>query len=119
MPDGHWVVKLPNLEKVIIEKVLDKDRNPSYGASTFIIDKKHFDINNIRYIREGKVMRTKILKDIETGKIAKINHFRDSWGRKIKEHFGIQEGSKWSKEDLEDIDAAIERIKESSKIKEG
>lgn len=119
LPDGHWLVTLPNLQKVIIEKVLDKDRNPSYGASTFIIDKDHFDIHDIRYIREGKVMRTKILKDIETGKVAKINHFRDSWGRKIKEHFGIKEGSKWSKEDLEDIDAAIERIKESSKIKEG
>lgn len=119
LPDGHWVVTLPNLGKVIIEKVLDKDRNPSYGASTFIIDKDYFDIHNIRYIREGKVMRTKILKDIDTGKITKINHFRDSWGRKIKEHFGIEEGSKWSKEDLEEIDAAIERIKESSKIKEG
>ena len=43
--DGHAIMHLPSRGKVFIEKMLDKDGNPYYGAATYIVDKEYFEKN--------------------------------------------------------------------------
>ena len=114
--DGHMIAYLPNFQEVIIEKILDKSGNPSYGAATYILDEEYYNKNKSRIIKNNKVCRQEIIKDIGLKEVSKIIHLVDSWGKDIKTHFGIEEGSRWSEEDLMKIEEAIERIKRNQSI---
>lgn len=114
--DGHAIVQLPNLRKVIIEKMLDKNRQPSYGSATYILDEDYYNLNNTRIKIDGKICRQEIIKDINSKSVTRIIHATDSWGKSIKEYFGIEENSKYSEEDINNINEAIERVKRSVRI---
>lgn len=114
--DGHVIAHLPNFQEVIIEKILDKSGDPSYGAATYILDEEYYNKNKSKIIKNGKVCRKEIIKDIDLKEVSRIIHFVDTWGKDIKTHFGIEEGSRWSEEDLMKIEEAIERIKRNQII---
>lgn len=114
--DGHVIAHLPNFREVIIEKMLDKKGESSYGAATYILDEEYYNKNKSKIIKNGKVCRQEIIKDIDLKEVSKIIHLVDNWGKDIKTHFGIEEGSRWSEEDLMKIEEAIERIKRNQII---
>lgn len=113
--DGHAVVKLPNLKSVVIEKMLDKNKEPSYGASTFILDEEYYEKNSFRIKKDGKIDRQEILKDVEAKKVTKIIHLINSWGKNLENYFLDKQKPNWSKDKLNVIDEAIERVKRSDK----
>lgn len=109
--DGHAVIMLPTLKKVIIEKMLDKNNFPSYGSATYLLDEAYYEKNYEEIVIGNKINRSKMIKDLENDGVDRIIHGIESWGRNIKEYFGIEEKSRWTDEDIKKIDDAIERIK--------
>ena len=114
--DGHAIVKLPNFGKVIIEKMLDKNREPSYGAATYILDEKYYEDNDFRIKKDGKVNRQEIIKDINSKKVTRVIHSVKTWGTDMKEYFLQTKKIQWSKDEENEIDGAIERVKRSDPI---
>lgn len=115
--DGHAIIKLPNLKKIIIEKMLDKNKQPAYGAATYILEENYYYENYGSIVRNGKINRTELYSNIGTKSIDRIIHSIDGWGQGIKRILKIDEKSNWSKEDIERIDSIIEKIKESKREK--
>lgn len=114
--DGHAIVKFPNFGKVIIEKMLDKNREPSYGAATYILDEEYYEYNKFRIKKDEKIVRQEIIKDIGSNQVTRIVHSVKSWGEDIKEYF-LQTGkTDWSKDEIKVINEAIERVKASDPI---
>ena len=114
--DGHAIVKLPSFGKVIIEKMLNKNREPSYGAATYILDEKYYEDNKFRIKKDEKISRQEIIKDIDSGKVTRIIHSVKTWGADIKEYFLQTEKVEWSKNEIKVIDEAIGRVKRSDPI---
>lgn len=114
--DGHAIVKLPSFGKVIIEKMLNKNREPSYGAATYILDEKYYDDNKFRIKKDDKISRHEIIKDIESNKVTRIIHSVKTWGADIKEYFLQTKKVEWSENEIEVIDDAIGRVKRSDPI---
>lgn len=114
--DGHVIAHLPNFQKVMIEKMFDKNGEPSYGVATYILDEEYYNRNKNRIIKGDRVCRQEMFKDRELKEVSRIIHFVDTWGKDIKAHFGIEEGSRWSEKDLMKIEEAIERIKRNQII---
>ena len=118
--DGHSLFKLPNVNngEVVIEKLYDtKGENviPSYGAATYVLPEEEFVSNNI-IIEENRkkyVDRKKLMELAKNGKAKKFVHSLN-WGKSIKEYFGVErEGSRYTKEDINEIDKAIKSIENS------
>ena len=115
--DGHGIIKLPNLKKIIIEKMLDKNKQPAYGAATYILEENYYYENYGSIVENGKINRTELYSNINVKSVDRIIHSIDGWGQSIKRILKIDENSNWSKEDIETIDTIIEKIKESKREK--
>lgn len=113
--DGHAVVRLPNLKSVVIEKMLDKNKEPAYGVATCILDEEYYEENSFRIKKDGKIDRQEVKEDANSKQIIKFSHFINSWGRNIKNYFLYEKKANWSKEKSDKIDEAIERVKRSDK----
>ena len=119
--DGHRIFLLPNNGKVLIERMYEKRKArkvEAYGSATYILDSEEFfkNINNI--IIDGTVKRSTLREMSETDTASKIVH-NVSWGRSLKEYFGInEENERYSKEEKEEIDKAIERVENSRRERE-
>lgn len=111
--DGHAIVKLPNFGKIIIEKMLDKNRDPSYGAATYILDDEYYEYNRFRIKKDGKINRQEIIKDIDTKDVTRIIHSVKTWGTDIKDYFLQTKKIKWTEEQETIIDESIKRVKRS------
>ena len=110
--DGHAIIHLPTFKKVIIEKMLDKDGRPYYGAATYIVDEKYFERNKDITIVEDKVKRSKLSQNAESKSIEKLIHSPTGWGKGIKRVLEIGEECK-TPEELQQIDEAIKSVEES------
>lgn len=111
--DGHAVMFLPNYEKVIIEKMLDKNGRPYYGAATYVLDEEYFDKNKNEIIVEGdKIKRSKLNESSSSKSVEKLVHSATGWGKGIKKVFEIDEETK-TPENLEQIEEAIKAVEES------
>lgn len=111
--DGHAVMFLPNYEKVIIEKMLDKNGRPYYGAATYVLDEEYFDKNKNEIIVEGdKIKRSKLSESSSSKSVEKLVHSATGWGKGIKKVFEIDEETK-TPENLEQIEEAIKAVEES------
>lgn len=110
--DGHAIMHLPNLQTVWIEKMLDKDGNPYYGAASYFVNEEYFEKNKDTILVEDKVKRRKLSQNSESKSIEKLIHSPTGWGKGIKEIFGINEETK-SPEELEQIERAIKIVEES------
>lgn len=115
--DGHGIIKLPNLKKIIIEKMLDKNKQPAYGAATYILEENYYYENYGSIVENRKINRTELYSNINVKSVDRIIHSIDGWGQSIKRILKIDENSNWSKEDIETIDTIIEKIKESKREK--
>ncbi len=115
--DGHGIIKLPNLKKIIIEKMLDKNKQPAYGTATYILEENYYYENYGSIVENGKINRTELYSNINVKSVDRIIHSIDGWGQSIKRILKIDENSNWSKEDIETIDTIIEKIKESKREK--
>lgn len=109
--DGHAIIKLPTLGKVIIEKMLDKNNLPSYGSATYILDEEYYQKNHEEIVMNNRINRSRMIKDLENEGVDRIIHGVESWGKNIKEYFGVSKESRWSNQDIKKINDAIERIK--------
>lgn len=110
--DGHAIMRLPSRGKVFIEKMLDKDGNPYYGAATYIVDKKYFEKNEDIILVEDKVKRRKLSQNSESKSIEKLIHSPTGWGKGIKKIFEINEETR-TPEELQEIENAIKSVEES------
>lgn len=114
--DGHAIVKLPTFGEVIIEKMLNNNRQPSHEAATFIMDEKYYNQNKFRIYKNQRIDRKEIGKEVANKNVARIIHSVATWGADIKEHFKKSGKVKWSKRQEDEIDEAIKRVKRSDLI---
>ena len=110
--DGHARMHLPNSNRVLIERMLDKNGKPFYGAATYILDEDCFERNEDAIVVDNKVKRNKLSQNAESRGVEKLIHSPTGWGKGIKEIFGINEETK-SPEELEQIERAIKIVEES------
>ena len=119
--DGHTIFLLPNSNKVVIEKMLEKKGGrqvSSYAAATYILDKDVFYKFLVAIVEEGKVIRSTLGDLARNGYATKIIHNK-SWGKNMKEHFEINtENGKYSPEEIAQIDQAIENVEKSKQERE-
>lgn len=119
--DGHRVFLLPNHNKVVIERMHEKrngKRVNAYGSATYVMGIEEFykNINNI--IIDGAINRTYLREASEEDKATKIIHSKH-WGNAIKREFGIdKENSRYTQEEIDEIDTAIANVEGSRKERE-
>ena len=116
--DGHAVVYLPNLNKVIIEKMLSKYGEPYYGAATYVVDEKYFEENKNRVVDGNRIKRSNLNEDTIFRGVDKIIHSSTGWGKGIKKVLGIDEENR-TPEELQQIEEAIRTVEESRTKIEG
>ena len=87
--DGHAIMHLPNSNRVLIERMLDKNGKPFYGAATYILDEDCFKRNEDAIVVDNKVKRNKLSQNAESRGVEKLIHSPTGWGKGIKEIFGI------------------------------
>lgn len=114
--DGHIVLTLPKFKKVIIEKILDKNRQEGYGAATYILDEDYYRENEEEINQEGKIDRTKLVEANQNNEAKKIRHTIRTWGKDVKTYFESLQGTEYTKEESEKIDEIIEKIKNSERL---
>ena len=110
--DGHALVHLPNLKKVIIEKMLSKYGEPYYGAATYIVDEDYFEQYREKIITDNKINRSKLSDDIIFRGVDRVIHSPTGWGKGIKKVLNITEETK-TPEELQQIDEAVKAVEES------
>ena len=92
--DGHALVHLPNLKKVIIEKMLSKYGEPYYGAATYIVDEDYFEQYREKIVTDNKINRSKLSDDIIFRGVDRVIHSPTGWGKGIKKVLNITEETK-------------------------
>lgn len=112
--DGHAIMYLPNHEKVIIEKMLDKDGRPDYGAATYVLDADYFERNKNAIVEIDKIRRGNLSGNLSSKSVEKLIHSATGWGKGIKKVFEINEETK-TPEELKQIEEAIEAVEKSRK----
>ena len=133
--DGFIIAKFHNLNKTIIEKMYEKRRGqiiPAYGVATFIMDLDNYETNIKNQILKEIKNDTRLdlgelgnLRKDETQQIKKITHHparkaqneakTRCWGNRVVDGLGIKEYKEtiYSKQDLQEIQNAIEAIENS------
>ena len=110
--DGHALVHLPNLKKVIIEKMLSKYGEPYYGAATYIVDEDYFEQYREKIVTDNKINRSKLSDDIIFRGVDRVIHSPTGWGKGIKKVLNITEETK-TPEELQQIHEAVTAVEES------
>lgn len=110
--DGHAIMHLPNLQTVWIEKMLDKDGNPYYGAASYFVNEEYFEKNKDTILVEDKVKRRKLSQNSESKSIEKLIHSPTGWVKGVKRILKINEETR-TPEELQEIDNAMKSVKES------
>lgn len=116
--DGHRVFLLPNIEKILIERMHERKagrRVSAYGSATYIMNTDKFFENMDTIIENGAINRTFLRELSESEEATKIIHSKH-WGSAIKRYFEItQDNERYTKEDIAEIDVAIANIEKSRK----
>lgn len=110
--DGHAIMHLPNLQTVWIEKMLDKDGNPYYGAASYFVNEEYFEKNKDTILVEDKVKRRKLSQNSESKSIEKLIHSPTGWVKGVKRILKINEETR-TPEELQEIENAMKSVKES------
>lgn len=116
--DGHMIFELPNLNKVIIEKMFKRTKHGisnANGAATYILDLD--TLNSEEIVTEEKTTnRSKLYELAKIGKVSRYYHTKN-WGDTIKEIFDIEHSSRHTPEDKKKIDDIIEKTKRTRKLR--
>jgi len=115
--DGHAIIKLPKYEKVMIEKMLDTKKEEGYGAASYILDENYYIDNEADIKINGRINRRELSKALKAERAVRIFHVVHKWGEQIKQYFEQVSQTKYTEEEEKAINAAIEDIKNSVKIK--
>lgn len=117
--DGHLILELPNLNKVIIEKMFRKTHGNveiADGAATYILNADEFNSSNSITL-ERKINRSKLYEMCKSERAKRYYHTK-TWGEMIKEEFDIERSSRYNEETKGKIDSTIEKIRRTRKLKE-
>ena len=116
--DGHRVFLLPNQNNIVIERMHERKRGKkvsAYANATYVMETDEFFKNMDEIIIDGAINRSKLRELSESDMATRIIHSK-GWGTSIKNYFGIEEdNSKYTKEEIEEIDKAIEGVNKSRK----
>lgn len=116
--DGHVIFELPNLNKVIIEKMLKRTKNgisTAIGAATYILDIDTLNSEEI-VTPEQTANRSRLYELAKQGKVSRYYHTKN-WGDTIKEIFDIEHSSRHTEEDKKKIDDIIDKTKRTRKLR--
>ena len=116
--DGHRVFLLPNQDKVVIERMHEKrsgKKAVAYGSATYVMNTDSFFNHMENIIIDGAINRTYLRELFELDEATKIIHTA-GWGKAIKKYFGInEENERYTKEEREEIDRAVNNVVKSRK----
>lgn len=115
--DGHMIFELPNLNKVIIEKMFKRTKNGivnSTGAATYILDLDTLNSEDI--IIDEKINRSRLYELAKESKVKRYYHTKN-WGDAIKEIFDIEHSTRHTPEDKKQIDDIIEKTKRTRRLR--
>ena len=126
---GYLVVKLHNMQKVIIEKMYEKKNGkntPAYGTATFTLDADEYEKLEKEFVMDKKFNIAKVRKIAKENpeQIAKITHHppvldengneRNSWGKRILENiYGNELENIYTKEEIAKIEECMKAIETS------
>ncbi len=116
--DGHMIFELPNLNKVIIEKMFKRTKSGisnANGAATYILDLDTLNSEDIVTVEET-TNRSKLYELAKQGKVIRSYHTKN-WGDAIKEIFDIEHSSRHTEEDKKKIDDIIDKTKRTRKLR--
>lgn len=116
--DGTAKVSLPNLNKVIIEKLFKSTKEGTkinYGAATYIMSQEEFYHHKDKIERDGKVSRRALVEMREAEVADRLVH-SPKWGRALKENLEISQENGYSQEKLERIDTLVNRIEKAREL---
>ena len=115
MKDGHIIFYLPSEEKYIIEKLYDKNRKTAYGAATYILDEKTFEMHKDEIIKDDKINKSALvdLRKTNSKEVKKLIH--TGWGNAMLKYFGVKESKKYSKEQCRVIQSLAEEVENSKR----
>jgi len=101
----------------MIEKMLDTKKEEGYGAASYILDENYYIDNEDAIKINGKINRRELSRALKEERAIRIFHVVHKWGEQIKQYFEEVSQSKYTEEEEKAINAAIENIKNSVKIK--
>lgn len=117
--DGHMIFELPNLNKVIIEKMFRKNKKGKIvnanDAATYVLDLDTLNSENI-ISKTDKIDRSQLYRLAQNKKVVRYYHTKN-WGDTIKEAFDIERSERHSKQDKKQIDEIIEKSKRTRKLR--
>ena len=115
LKDGHIIFYLPSEEKYIIEKLYDKNRKTAYGAATYILDEKTFEMHKDEIIKDDKINKSALvdLRKTNSKEVKKLIH--TGWGNAMLKYFGVKESKKYSKEQCRVIQSLAEEVENSKR----
>ncbi|MBP3463478.1 MAG: hypothetical protein J6K45_03245 [Clostridia bacterium] len=117
--DGHMIFELPNLNKVIIEKMFRKNREGKIvnanDAATYALDLDTLNSEEI-ISNEDKINRSQLYRLAKNKKVVRYYHTKN-WGDTIKEAFDIEKSERHSEQDKKKIDEIIEKSKRTRKLR--
>ena len=116
LDQGMMIFKLPNYNKIILEKMFRKEQ-PEYGRATKVLDMsvEEFEKVKSQLIVEGDIpVQAVNYHPVVKDKCKSIEH-STSWGQRIADIFGYDKDVNRSKENIDKIDLEIKKIIESRK----
>ena len=117
--DGHIIFELPNLDKVIIEKMFKNTRSGveiANNASTYVLDTSIYRMSNV-ISKDKKVDRTKLYELCKSKDATRYYH-TVNWGEAMKGAFDIEHSGRYSDKDVKEINDVIGKIKTTRKLRE-
>lgn len=112
LKDGNMVFYLPNQGKYIIEKLYNKNYDKAYGSATYILDEEEFSKNRNFIIEDRTINKSELVKLRKNKKADRIIH--TGWSNGICRYFDIENSTKYTKEQTENIKKLAKQV-ESSK----
>lgn len=116
--DGTAKVSLPNLNKIVIEKLFKSTKEGTrinYGAATYILDQEEFYKHQEEIIEDKKVNRKVLVKMGKNGTADKVIH-STTWGKDVKQSLEVSQENGYSEKRIARIDALINRIEKAREL---
>ncbi len=116
--DGTAKVSLPNLNKVIIEKLFKATKEGTkinYGAATYIMSQEEFYHHKEKIEQDGRVNRRALVEMGENQVADRLVH-SSKWGRALKQNLEISQENGYDQEKIERIDTLVNRIEKAREL---
>ena len=135
LKDGHIIFYLPNEGKFIIERLYKANKQFAYGDATYILNADLFREKKDEIIANSKVNRTSLIKIAKENSTNRTNESLDSqekepnvgknkgakkiihtgWANEMVKYFQLEDESKYTKEQIEEIRKLVKAVEDSRK----